>query len=470
MATNISARGTLTLPVNLASSVWSRRVSVLLTFIAALLLTATYVAGDYLNLFLAESRASPIIIAVIALVHLRYLWLVNELHLLSKPVQNIKASDAFLPILLSLAYLLFAVSALWSDKRFGVAATGFMAGVYLLWWRHDTKRHRELGDTWKRSQNVTWIRIDAVFFLILLGFFVHDIYKYPDIGSESKIAKDVLVFTCLGLFTVFRYGSQALDNEYYHRTYKSFLEKLPKGSLAWRTPGINGTISERIGKSGLQILDFGCANGKRGLELLSLLGVPKNAVSLYWGVDRNDVWRESFDAQFKAFPGEQRFLTPDELDRDNSRRTFDLVIMSHVFYGSERFTRFTRNGLASMLADGGVIAVRGYAPSSAFWSVSRDRAHDIFSSSLDVFWVSKFLRPWMKRNRLSLVGGELSTCHADIRVNYPLEAKERLCRVITFFYGDTAGGKIDQLLSDAQFRGEGAIPLDDILYFIERAQ
>lgn len=455
--------------LNVGLLLWWRMGSVVLAFAATVFLTSAYVAGSYLE-------TGPLLIAVIALVHLRYLWLVNELNLLDVPLEEVTRYEALLPILLAISYIVYALSEIPESIRIGsllsMVATGFMASVHLLWLRNDFRRWQSTDETRKRPDYLGWTALDFLFAVTLFVALVVQIDEYPNEADWGKRAKDWLVLGCLtyvAISSVFRkYG----NNAYYHYAYCNFLKHIGPSRVRCQPAAVGNGIADWLPKGELRVLDFGCANGQRGLDVLRAAGIPLESVALYVGVDRISYWKEDFEEQLAATSMEHKFIGAYELKKRaaSDNESFDVIIMSHVFYTGNPFLRRGRNRVARLLCRGGVIFVRGYARSSVFWAAARDSARDLLQSNSDVFWVQRYLLPWMRRNGLLLYGQPTSARPiAYLQVNYPSSRAAELLRVIDLCYGSRVKEGTRQAIYDRTARLNQFIPLDDMLFALVKA-
>lgn len=460
-----------------------RFISVICVFISAVLLTSAYVSRNYVGDALGlpgepNSTLWPSLFAsLIALIHLAYLWLVNDLNVLSKPVERLSLStDFLLPLLLGLSYVGFALAILSGKSAWSVAALAALMTLYVLWGFKDFREHQRNITTIRKRQLRVWIFIDLVSFLILAWIFIDKVWLRAIPPAAAQLIKDGVIAGCLIFFIISAKWYKAFAwRDHYRNIYTDFLSYMPRDiTFEWRDDYTlsNEFVRLQSAESGLRVLDVGCANGQRSLELFGLLGINKERIGLMVGLEENSDWREPFLATMRANNVKAEFCHSTEFHRQRRSESprFDVIILSHVFYESESDTNLAY--LGSVLVDGGIVLVRGYAPTSVFWRVGRDRAQNLLDVSYDAFWVSSFLKPWVDSQKLRLLcGGALDEAGrpnpcATIKVEYPLSGRGALLEFIEFIHGVSARERVEQVLDDASFTGSGATAIDDLLYVL----
>lgn len=137
-----------------------------------------------------------------------------------------------------------------------------------------------------------------------------------------------------------------------------------------------GELQRKLGemldnKSNVTILDFGCANGRRGVELLTFLKVYVPSICSKTlrlvAYDTNPAWEAYFRESLSKVTINGKFITnEDDIKRCNS---IDVIYISHLLY-----SRRSPKHIMRMFPNAGpktIIIVRGAAPSSFFWATSR---------------------------------------------------------------------------------------------------
>lgn len=473
-ATSGEATPRLESHLNLRLAYWLRLGCVVFASLSAIFLTTAYVSHNYLEAYTASwpDWAAPFLISCVVLVHLVYLYVVNEINVLSKPIDRLSPQeDLLLPFLLGAAYLIFAASILFQSKGANTLALFAMASLYFVWGLKDLKEYRHATKNRRKEQLVVWIGIDGVAFLVLLSVAVGTLMGLAEVWA--KALKDLVVFLSVLYFMVSRsWGELSLRTARYRTIYQDFLTFVPRSTVQHCTTSVRAAIAQVTKESGVSIrmLDFGCGDGARSLDLiekLTQLGLSKPTTLM--GVDLNDEWRTPFDTTMRrgATPAlaAASFQHSVQFFDETTSDAYDVVVFSHLFYATYRDTEFS--DVLDRLRPGGLVLVRGYAPNSIFWTASRERAQNVASPSWDGFWVSSYLLPWARKNELENVAGEVAAVGVTLEAQYPARnqlSADALGEVIEYFYGFAARMKMDQLIRDATYYGQEGVAIDDLLF------
>lgn len=138
--------------------------------------------------------------------------------------------------------------------------------------------------------------------------------------------KDVFVFFCLAFFAILRVISRDSSprTELYPVWYGKYITatqmvRADVAKPAQVLPHIHFVLK------GGSILDFGCGDGQRLRQILTLiLGNEEIQASRITGIDRNGDWEEPFSAVFKDGHFQRKIADPAQ--------KFDFIHLSHVLY------------------------------------------------------------------------------------------------------------------------------------------
>jgi hypothetical protein len=455
--------------------------------LAAFLLLAAYVKQNYIEIITGWPAPYPsLAVTIIVFVQLAYLWIVNEQSVLNRPIDKLRKRDLVLPIALGSAYGSYALSILFNLPTFSVVALVAMISLYIVWFIFDLIEFGSEASNRGKINKIVWMSIDVVCVGILGWIVFEDITSWMGSNSVqetttrlwSTYMKDGVIVLCVSVFIIAGFIQRVWrDESYYQATYTNYLNHVPRLKIAVGTDSrqLLGILQEKFAEKSIRVLDFGCANGIRGKELLEFLGIRSETILKYIGLESNGFWRNPFgDSIGKLMPGVAEFCHSSEFDRSgwSVGEQFDIIIMSHVFYHSEKRKR--RDRVSRLLAKDGVVIVRGSGPNSIFSMASRFRAQNISVPSYDAFWISRFLLPWVESSRLKcLVGESDKPVSVTLPGQYDIEdpvSSRCLSEFIRLLYGEAAEAYIDNFIWDTKSGGEKEVPVDDVLFVLHKAR
>lgn len=427
--------------------------------------------------------------AAVSALHISYLLLVSDLLILSQPVESLRFQRFVLPLLLLIAYLAYAVVPL-SEQWFGYPfakialrlSYAVFAALYFYWFLRDTFELYETTDRKRRRELRVWRVVEGALGALLALEVLHAspsqnptdfLARRPSPGnllagfiSWNDVqgivhTKDVAVLVCLGFYVVWRYLDRGSAGAVYSDVYTSYLSHVV-ASVPTLSPGPRAAL--RGVRS--RVCDYGCGNGERTLQLLTMLG---DSGSPYQGVDGFDPdgsWEDGF---LSRLPKGTRFFSRRERVRPND---YGLVHVSHLAYDYPSV-----GAVAEFLRKckpGTIVVVRGCSVRSPFTAVSSTTTASLFDEGSTHLWERSFLLALAERAGLERVSarGRRGDPGADAKLEqvYSLRGKglQDLCSLLCLLYGERATERTRHYLSRLRETGADSIPNDDVIYFFRR--
>lgn len=484
-------------PLSFFWGVWARRITGLITFLAALsiLIDTLYKAQSY--------KIVPILGATfLAGIHLLYLQVVLGLLVFSYPPERQHYQKLYYPFLLGGAYITHAMSGLteeifssfdflltididirgnfrnWSQT----AAYVLFFVLYALWICRDILERRATGNSKRKMEHLAWIFIE-VFILLGLGFvlfhklgwgvfdrqwqawFDSDKLPYGILPNKLFLGpKDLIIATCVIAVPVVRRIVKQM------RVYKDQYRAYLKYNEATITEGV---IAGLIGGKNIKtILDFGCGNGFRLAENLKLLGLWNSANSFeIVGFDRDEDWEGPFKNEFDKINEVEFWGKPDI----NRLKTFkaDLIILSHVLYEPKTVKEIEK--LLKRQDEGTLVLIRGASARSFFHVASLENSLKILFPTAAHLWETNSLAELVGKVGLEPVPYNEKPYYL-LPQRYKLdphgEAAENAGNLIDYLYGSEAGKRIqdffNQLAKIKPESSEISVVNDDAIYMYKR--
>lgn len=352
--------------------------------------------------------------SVVFAIHFLYLILLGLKDIYSKPPEKLDRSHFFFPLAIVLVYVSMAAEcmfALYLQPKylltFGLRpiSTLIFLLVYFLWIAYDyeelestarlrgTKHHTEvfiwLGIDWLSAGVLAIAMIDYQFGRSAL---LHWSWLWHTTGI-----KDCVILLSVLAWFFMHFVIRSAVREHYRGVYGTFLastrlesdHKRPLHNGMALPPDLAMRIARSSTKNPLTVLDFACADGKRGREILDLFGISCTKVRLI-GVDIDAGWCNSFyhNCNPKDFCDVDFRESVEEIDFSITRP--DIIIGSHVFYDRsclEGFIKFLRHQQLGVW-----VVIRGCSPNSPFTLMMNEIAVEGISPQSFHLWNKDLLK------------------------------------------------------------------------------
>lgn len=234
---------------------------------------------------------------------------------------------------------------------------------YFMWFLIDSYKFKNSDSSYERSHHDFWRKADGIIFIIMaLILFLPDIEKSGKTIFKTDIItiKDLAVFVTLLIWLYMKTArrSKIKDGKNYVKNYEEYLDSIDVLGKDKLSSGIISIIQKKA-KSKINILDFGCGDGKRLEEFIEMADIDKTQLDIS-GYDIRMKWKRSWD---------KRFDSAHWLKRNPTKYSdYDIVHASNVLYQRKTRKRLIKK-FSNSSRKGNILAVRGYEPGTLFYRV-----------------------------------------------------------------------------------------------------
>ncbi|HZZ44046.1 MAG TPA: hypothetical protein VFE58_14010 [Tepidisphaeraceae bacterium] len=301
---------------------------------------------------------------VIGLIHLMYWGLLAADTVFSKSEDDLEIRNLLFPLLLLIAYFL----AILNEKSLWVPSFCFMV-VYLLLFIDEVGEDIRAEKRSYRSPNesnraFSWMIMDWFLIIVLVGNIIEKqlvivtfqpapsiwgakIYPllrpYVQAVYNAVSVKDVIIFLNLFAYIIFYISARRKDQRSENLAYKEFVQLVTTYKNISSdghdiSPTINHLFAQQDGL--FQVVDYGCANSRRTLDTLGIMGIQLSNIFLC-GIDRDEMWKEDFDKACKSREVTNNFFAENFTEADAYIRKANIVIASHMIHASSSAKDFS---------------------------------------------------------------------------------------------------------------------------------
>jgi SAM-dependent methyltransferase len=410
-------------------------------------------------------RTDILVAAMVTLVHLAYLYIVFSQNLLEKAVENVRVTDLLFPFLLIVVYVLYGVHSIAFNMgkpilahQLELSAYGAFIVLYIAWFLKDYR-----SSEW-RDKHVTavWCFADLVAIVMLFAYAFGAWRDGVRLLNYTVTPKDMATAMCIVIWLAFRWFAEMLSRTHYRAQYREYL-RFNEAAVIEK----NELARVRLEKSAVSVVDFGCGDGTRLVQLITWMradgALRPDATVEVVGFDRDHTWADDFiktatDAGINA-----RFIGADRDSFVENLALADIVLLSHVLYELST-VRFLGEALAKVEKHAVVVA-RGTAASSYFTVVNLAYSRRFPRPTISHLWQSHGLQ--------SLIDKGLLTKVHQFRVKQPFAlnngGKEAAGNLLGYLYGENAAQLAQEYFLSLVREGGNTISNDDMVVLLRRA-
>lgn len=362
---------------------------------------------------------------VITYMHVSYLYIVLNILILGNPVEKLYKQQLIFPLLLVFSYIFYAfqitaefsIDSNFSDleKTFKYISLCLFLLLYLLWFLRDIFEYAEN----KKTLSMIWIFGDFFSIVCLtLGVF----FEFFNIKFDSFIITNLTslngpIFICLMIYVFFKIVSGHFINE---ESYKYIYDKYLSYNKILNEPILNIPFPDDT----INILDFGCGDGRRLLENLSWIkNLPNEDKINIYGYDKRKCFKSPFEDKLEDSYKNSKFISNLKEINPND---LQLIILSHVLYEQaivEEVSAFLKKCKKDT-----IVYFRGASPNSFFVSTSfaGSNSINVFSrkKNRSHLWYSIWLEDIIKYVGLSHLIQDEKEMVFIVKQNYNIHSKE----------------------------------------------
>lgn len=424
--------------------------------------------------------------AFLAFFNVSYLLLVTSILIFSKPVEKLAWQTFQIPVLLVLAYSISALFPLICNSfrvYFGfsyysgsfeiiesidrILSHLLFAVLYFLWLLRDWCKLDTCYNPKEATRLGWWMLVESFFVVMLLVSLTR---HHSTVISEHTwiqwlwkhtTMKDLAIIGCLIVWWVWKGYERRIQMEWYTTTYANYLTG--NINIQWK---LLKTSEFKING----IIDFGCANGIRLKEFLTLFfpnGVPKDLPIC--GIDHNSMWKKAFETTFKGNRNAY-FLEDARKLQQQDLAAFNFIHLSHMLY--EAKTVKAVSDFLNRCNSGTLVLARGSSTNSFFLAVSVAYSTRIIHPTYSHLWNTVHLNKVMKACGLAyILNDQQSGPDFLIRQDYRLEEGgiDAAGDLIEFLYREDAAEQFRRFCKEKlQLDPSALIPNDDLAYLLRK--
>ena len=335
-----------------------------IVIILILISAAVLFANLSIKAYSIEDNAKHVLTAIFYTgIHISYLFVVFNILILDCPVEKLHIQRLIFPIILLLAYVFYALQ-VWAhttlnisigylEQVFKIISLSLFSILYILWFFRDIFEYKEE----KRPISFFWIAGEGVSLILLTIGIYNEIIGKSTYSFWTSQNGPIVICLCIYLF--YRVSDELFhDQERYKDLYDNYL----KYNIVETPPAVDLNISNH---DSLNILDFGCGDGRRLIENLSWIkDLDKTKITVI-GCDRRKCFKSKFTDNLDKAKIENSFIS--NIEKVNPK-DFDIIILSHILYEqsvSDIVLSFLKKCKQNTL-----IYFRGASPNSFFVSTS----------------------------------------------------------------------------------------------------
>lgn len=428
--------------------------------------------------------------------HLAYLFLVTGLLLFSQPVEELSRLRLTICIFLFLSYFLSALAAVsfaispWVHRDFlGMDVFGdrnylknilhdgsvlSFALLYFLWFWEDRRLEKKMPDKRDKKERKRWKYVDLTFSITLILSVVAPIF-FPSFFQnlvfyagndklqwivENTNFKDVAIIICIVLWWLWLNADRDSDE-------LSFADKYAKYEASNTKIIIEGGDFDNIHECEIdRIFDFGCANGKRTIQLLEFLfpGGVSRKLKIY-GLDIDDGWRDEFNKNLIEYSDVVRFdnvidSVPSEVKKDPQ-----IVHLSHVLYECKIVEEVAKFLISIDSENDTYVIIRGSGPRSFFTALNLTYCTQWWKPTYSHLWSEVHCQRLEKAANLKFV--KKLTLRQDMNLS---EGNAPSVWFLRYLYGESPSESAKRMFQRIvkEDTGKTLVANDDVMYIYKK--
>jgi hypothetical protein len=300
-------------------------------------------------------------------------------------------------------------------------------------------------------------------------------FKKFDILPEF-LDKNFIIVTCIFLWFFLQYFKSRIDKRGYHETYLQYLSRnLPGRPIFAKRDNYFDNINlikDYLSKiNNATIIDFGCGDGKRLIELLELLGIEPRTDLKIIGYDSNKKWECFFNEKLANYSN-IFFSNKKKLEEYRRGIQFNIIFSSHTLY-----YRGAEQGLIKIIktcSPGTPVIIRGASPNSFFYAVSTAYTLRLLFPTYSHTWIDNSLNNLINKCKLNRINGKLAAKRPDFIIQQYIETKDVPINVSTdllgYLYGNTVKALTQEYFYALKSSEVEFIPNDDFVYAFTKSE
>jgi hypothetical protein len=387
-------------PRRFSRNVLLRRASVFVIMLgvaAAVFGMAAKVPGDTTVKQLLDNPTAIITLTFASLVYSAYLALVVNHSLLHRDICNMSAFSSAMPFFLLAAYVSMPVEFWFFKRSVGISTFAFFI-VYMVWFINGLYKLKKgnSGDTTRsaHTDHFTWLFVDAVAAIALTVELIGILSHYSTSSSNILQDRSAPAWAGLGVGLTLKDAAVALSliSCIVHTKVASRArgEPFPDAMIKYvgalrrdrdadaHLTEFKSWISHNVISKSINVLDFGCGDSKRSIEVLSELGLQPSQIHLF-RYDAIHSWAE-YGPTTRSPRGHQSVAFDSNIaSAEKWASSADLIVASHSLYSPKAVMDLCR--LVQTSPPGCVVVARGGSPRS-------------YLATLVVYRLFSWLRPF----------------------------------------------------------------------------
>jgi len=433
--------------------------------ILVLISAAVLFANLSIKAYSIEDNARHVLAAIFYTgIHISYLLVVFNMLILDRPIEKIYIQRLIFPIILLFAYAFYAAQ-VWAlttmnmsighlEQVFKVISLLLFVLLYILWMLRDIFEYKEE----KKPISIYWIIGEFVSLILLVIGIYNEVTGNSNNSFWTSLNGPIII--CLVVYFFYRISDELFHDQ---RSYKDLYDSYLKYNIT-APLSIDLNLSNH---NQLKILDFGCGDGNRLVDILSWIkDLDKTKISIT-GCDSRKCFNSTFTDNMTKHQYTNNFVS--NFKKINPAE-YDIIILSHVLY-EQSIANLILKFLKKCKRDT-IILFRGASPKSFFVSTSfagsntislftlkRNRSHLWYSIWLDKIKDDAGL---VRRNSTSTLADYTVEQIYNTEENNAIETANLLLKKL--YRGALANRTDDYFKALKTYAGIDKIPNNDLIY------